>query len=281
MMSSSVALKPSITAAGAAWARAAAGARAARRSRGRRGRRACRATYHAARGAGDRGRDQAGWKSRGGRATTRSRSGAGVHGGSRDADGRDRIPRAPPSPAPWWRRATRSAPWPGPARRGMCWTGVPVEYCPGDLTDPASLAAAVRGCAAVIHCAADYRIWVPIRPHDRGERGGDRGGDARGAGRGLRPGGACLLRRHAEAARRRRPATEADAARPDEAIGPYKRSKTEAERLVERLVAEAGCLPSSSTPPPRSARATAGRRRPGGSSRRRRWARCRPMSIPG
>ena len=36
------------------------------------------------------------------------------------------------------------------------------------------------------------------------------------------------------------PATEADAARPAEAIGPYKRSKTEAERLVERLVAEAG-----------------------------------------
>jgi dihydroflavonol-4-reductase len=36
------------------------------------------------------------------------------------------------------------------------------------------------------------------------------------------------------------PATEADAALPEEAIGPYKRSKTEAERLVIRLVAEAG-----------------------------------------
>jgi dihydroflavonol-4-reductase len=36
------------------------------------------------------------------------------------------------------------------------------------------------------------------------------------------------------------PATEADAARPDQAIGPYKRSKTEAERLVEGMVAAKG-----------------------------------------
>jgi dihydroflavonol-4-reductase len=36
------------------------------------------------------------------------------------------------------------------------------------------------------------------------------------------------------------PATEADAAAPEATIGPYKRSKTLAERAVERLVAEAG-----------------------------------------
>jgi len=31
----------------------------------------------------------------------------------------------------------------------------------GDLADPSSLAAAVAGCDAVFHVAADYRLWVP------------------------------------------------------------------------------------------------------------------------
>src|SRR5262249_35845508 len=35
-----------------------------------------------------------------------------------------------------------------------------VEVAEGDLTDPASLRAAVRGCEAVFHVAADYRLWV-------------------------------------------------------------------------------------------------------------------------
>ena len=39
--------------------------------------------------------------------------------------------------------------------------GVPVEFRPGNLTDAGSIAAALRGCDAVIHCAADYRIFVP------------------------------------------------------------------------------------------------------------------------
>lgn len=39
--------------------------------------------------------------------------------------------------------------------------GLAVELFPGDLKDPASLNAAVRGCAQVFHVAADYRLWVP------------------------------------------------------------------------------------------------------------------------
>ena len=35
------------------------------------------------------------------------------------------------------------------------------EIVVGDLRDPASLAAAVQGCAHVVHVAADYRLWVP------------------------------------------------------------------------------------------------------------------------
>jgi dihydroflavonol-4-reductase len=35
-----------------------------------------------------------------------------------------------------------------------------VEVAEGDLNDPASLRAAARGCGAVFHVAADYRLWV-------------------------------------------------------------------------------------------------------------------------
>jgi dihydroflavonol-4-reductase len=38
--------------------------------------------------------------------------------------------------------------------------GLDVEIAVGDLTDRGSLAAAVKGCAAVFHVAADYRLWV-------------------------------------------------------------------------------------------------------------------------
>jgi dihydroflavonol-4-reductase len=39
--------------------------------------------------------------------------------------------------------------------------GLDVEAVRGDLTEPASLAAAVRDCSRLFHVAADYRLWVP------------------------------------------------------------------------------------------------------------------------
>jgi dihydroflavonol-4-reductase len=39
--------------------------------------------------------------------------------------------------------------------------GLGVELAEGDLRDPASLARACRGCQALFHVAADYRLWVP------------------------------------------------------------------------------------------------------------------------
>lgn len=39
--------------------------------------------------------------------------------------------------------------------------GLNVAIAEGDLTDVDSLRAAVQGCAALFHVAADYRIWVP------------------------------------------------------------------------------------------------------------------------
>ncbi|WP_135469483.1 hopanoid-associated sugar epimerase [Crenalkalicoccus roseus] len=119
--------------------------------------------------------------------------------------------------------------------------GVAVECVPGDLTDPASIARAMEGCEAAIHCAADYRIWVPdpermAAVNVGGTEAVMRAALAAGLRRVVHVSSVATLRPRADGA----PATEADAARPEEAIGPYKRSKTEAERLVERLAAEAG-----------------------------------------
>jgi dihydroflavonol-4-reductase len=38
--------------------------------------------------------------------------------------------------------------------------GLPAETVPGDLLDLESLRSAIRGCDAVMHVAADYRLWV-------------------------------------------------------------------------------------------------------------------------
>lgn len=38
---------------------------------------------------------------------------------------------------------------------------LPVELATGDVTDRTSLDRAIRGCDAVLHVAADYRLWVP------------------------------------------------------------------------------------------------------------------------
>lgn len=44
-------------------------------------------------------------------------------------------------------------------------TGLDVECVRADLLLPESLEAAVQGCAAVVHAAADYRLWAP-RPDE-------------------------------------------------------------------------------------------------------------------
>ncbi|MDA0229573.1 MAG: NAD-dependent epimerase/dehydratase family protein [Proteobacteria bacterium] len=39
--------------------------------------------------------------------------------------------------------------------------GLDIERVTGDLTDSASLKAAAKGCDALYHVAADYRLWIP------------------------------------------------------------------------------------------------------------------------
>jgi dihydroflavonol-4-reductase len=47
----------------------------------------------------------------------------------------------------------------GSDRRNL--SGLPVEVVTGDLRDPVSYAATLRGCQVLFHVAADYRLWAP------------------------------------------------------------------------------------------------------------------------
>jgi dihydroflavonol-4-reductase len=119
--------------------------------------------------------------------------------------------------------------------------GLDIELVQGDLTDPRSLERACRGCDALFHVAADYRLWVP-RPEEiyRANVDGTR----------------ALLRAAGEAGIERmvytssvatlgltddgRPADELTPTSIEHMIGHYKRSKFLAERAVEQLVREEG-----------------------------------------
>src|ERR1700735_1086323 len=39
--------------------------------------------------------------------------------------------------------------------------GIKGETVVGDLSEPASFKSALAGCGAVVHVAADYRLWIP------------------------------------------------------------------------------------------------------------------------
>ncbi len=119
--------------------------------------------------------------------------------------------------------------------------GLSVEIRDGDLTDAPSLRAAVKGCRAVFHAAADYRLWTR-RPEDmfRANVDGTRN----------------LLLAAAEAGVARIVYTSSVATlglpldgglgdedtpvRFEDMIGPYKRSKFRAEEEARRLAAEEG-----------------------------------------
>ena len=113
-----------------------------------------------------------------------------------------------------------------------------VEIAAGTMEDVASLARAVAGCRYLFHVAADYRLWVPdpaamYRANVEGTRELMQAALAAGVERvvytssvatlGLVPGGS---------------ADEDTPSRLDHMIGPYKRSKFQAEEVVRGLVAE-------------------------------------------
>jgi dihydroflavonol-4-reductase len=115
-----------------------------------------------------------------------------------------------------------------------------VEIAEGSMEDPPSLARAVAGCRFVYHVAADYRIWVPdpapmFRANVVGTRDLLMAALAAGAERvvytssvatlGLVPGGS---------------ANEKTPSRAEDMIGPYKRSKFEAEEVARELAVARG-----------------------------------------
>ncbi len=119
--------------------------------------------------------------------------------------------------------------------------GVPVEPVRGDLSDPASLKAAVRGCRGLFHVAADYRLWT--RDPDAmyavnvdGTRELLLAAAEAGVERIVYTSSVATLGTHGDGT----PADEHTASTFEDMIGHYKKSKFLAEAAVRRLVSEQG-----------------------------------------
>jgi dihydroflavonol-4-reductase len=100
----------------------------------------------------------------------------------------------------------------------------------------------VRGCEAVFHAAADYRLWVPDpaamdRVNVQGTVDLIRAAAAAGAARIVYTSSVATLRVRGDGL----PADETSEAELADMIGPYKRSKFLAEREVKRLAGKERC----------------------------------------
>ena len=116
----------------------------------------------------------------------------------------------------------------------------PGEIVTGDLNDAASLKAALHKCQALAHVAADYRLWTPnpaeiILSNGTGTRNIMEAALEMGVERIVYTSSVATLKPLKD-----RPSDEDHPATPESAIGGYKKSKTVAERLVEKMVAEQG-----------------------------------------
>lgn len=128
---------------------------------------------------------------------------------------------------------------PGGDRRNLA--GLDVDLVEGDLRDTASLEAALKGCEALFHVAADYRLWVP-QPDEiyRANVAGTRrlmvaAGEA-GVDRIVYTSSVATLGLRKDEA----PADEDTPAALADMIGHYKRSKFLAEEEVRRLACDDG-----------------------------------------
>ena len=116
-------------------------------------------------------------------------------------------------------------------------TGLEIEVCSGDLRDPASLVDACRGCDALYHVAADYRLWVRdpavlYQSNVDGTRSVMRAALATGVERIVYTSSVATLGLNRDGS----PANEDTPVGLDDMIGHYKRSKFLAERAVDELV---------------------------------------------
>ncbi len=121
--------------------------------------------------------------------------------------------------------------------------GLDVELAEGDLGDRASLERAARGCTALYHVAADYRLWTRdpaamLKVNVEGSRDVLLAAAAAGANRMVYTSSVAVLGLNRDAS----PADESTPVALADMIGPYKRSKFLAEAEVRRLI-EAEGLP--------------------------------------
>ena len=135
--------------------------------------------------------------------------------------------------------AVRALVRPGGDRRNV--EGLEVELAEGDLQDRESCAAALRGCEALFHVAADYRLWVRdpesiYKVNVEGTRDLLRQAAEAGVKRIVYTSSVATLGLHSDG----RPADEETPVSERDMIGHYKRSKFQAEREVERLALEEG-----------------------------------------
>jgi dihydroflavonol-4-reductase len=126
-------------------------------------------------------------------------------------------------------------------RRNLSDLGDGTEIAVGSLEDGDSLRAALAGCRALFHVAADYRIWVPdpetmMRTNVEGTRSLMREAMAAEVERVVYTSSVATLGLRSDGT----PADEDTPDSPGDIIGPYKRSKYEAEQVVRRMVADDG-----------------------------------------
>jgi dihydroflavonol-4-reductase len=117
--------------------------------------------------------------------------------------------------------------------------GLDVDICLGSLEDPASLRAALEGCGALFHVAADYRLWVrdPAAMHRAnvdGTRALMEAALAVGVERVVYTSSVATLGLTTDGT----PADEDTPSTLADMVGPYKRSKFLAEEAVTVLVGE-------------------------------------------
>jgi dihydroflavonol-4-reductase len=126
-----------------------------------------------------------------------------------------------------------------PASRRVNLEGLDVEIVEGDLTDPASLARAMRGVSTLYHVAADYRLWTrdPSELH-RANVGGTenvlRAASEAGVSKVVYTSSVAALglTEDGSAGNEQTPAVR------DRIIGHYKKSKYDAERVAAKWAAE-------------------------------------------
>jgi dihydroflavonol-4-reductase len=127
---------------------------------------------------------------------------------------------------------------PGSDRRNLA--DLTVEIAEGLLEDAPSLARAVAGCRYLFHVAADYRLWVPdpapmYRANVEGTRVLMRAALDAGVERVVYTSSVATLGLIAEGS-----ADEETPSSLEDMIGPYKRSKFQAEEVVRDLIERRG-----------------------------------------